>query len=795
MTCCNNSSFQHGWMTLLVIVSWMIIGLEGGGSSSNNMNYKMNAPFGLSIKGGSSSSSSSRSSSVDGSSSAPGGPSANGSTSNGKQPIRVAFQGEPGAYSEKALRELLGENVIAVPRSNFEACYKAVANRECEYACLPFENSLGGSIHENYDLMMRYDLTVVAEHECRVSHCLLAKHGVTHSDIKYCLSHPQALAQCDNFLRARGITPVPMYDTAGSAKLIMEGHTDRDLPDNCTPANTAAIASDLAGKTYKLNCLEKAIEDDDSNFTRFLLLGRTGVSQHLNKQMKTKTSIVFTLPNTPGALYKALACFSLRDIDFSKIESRPTSANLLNFLKFKSKLQYSQSDNSSNKKEQQKKGLPRFRYCFYLDFLASEWDDSAQHALQHLREQADFVRVLGSYPQKSRLVGTLQEQCNRRFISDDQNPSHQFTLPSDKEQTSPFKIGIIGYGAYGQYLGSRFAKASSNHQISCLDSLDMSKQAEQNGVTYYPSYEMSAFLKDLDVVVLAVPLVDFEETVASLPHNKLRGKLVVEVCPLCEHPKSILQQYFGGYKDIDILCTHPMFGPIGSTDNSIFSDDVNDIHHHNNDNQWDGQPMIYDKVYITDELRAARYLDIFSEARCQMVEMTSEQHDACTADAEFVTHLIGWLLVNSGSNAQTLLPPTPVASKEYASLCDVTDITSSDTFDLFYGMYKFNTRAKDYIDQLRQSLANLDRKLAAKEAYIAASRDMKNNDRQRLITEFKNLLQDTVIGNSDDTNIMAKTRTNDELLQSQQTITNKAEVTRINKSTKKGLGKSSSKDE
>jgi prephenate dehydratase len=170
--------------------------------------------------------------------------------------LRVAYQGEPGAYSEKSTRELLGDNVVAIGKPNFEACFRAVAAMEVDYCCLPIENSLGGSIHENYDLMLRYDLTICAEHEFRVQHCVLAKEGVKLPDskndvgsgensedgttvAKYAISHPQALAQCDNYLRSLGITPIPTYDTAGSAKMIQ----DDDLPDRCTPENTIAIGT------------------------------------------------------------------------------------------------------------------------------------------------------------------------------------------------------------------------------------------------------------------------------------------------------------------------------------------------------------------------------------------------------------------------------------------------------------------------------------------------------------------------------------------------------------------------
>jgi prephenate dehydratase len=255
------------------------------------------------------------------------------STSSSILPIRVAYQGEPGAYSEKATRELLGDGVMAVAQPNFESCFQAVAvRRDCDFACIPVENSLGGSIHENYDLMLRYpSLSIVAEHEFRVHHCLLVSspHIRNKQDIRYAISHPQALAQCDTYLRTLGITPIPLYDTAGSAKLLADAaaaaaqshsSTNTDdtsssstssstttniLPPGCTPQNTAAIASDLAGITYGLHCLEKGIEDDDSNFTRFLLLGRQSVLQFLhNKQIPSKVmEICYTIIYTYKYIY------------------------------------------------------------------------------------------------------------------------------------------------------------------------------------------------------------------------------------------------------------------------------------------------------------------------------------------------------------------------------------------------------------------------------------------------------------------------------------------------------------
>jgi prephenate dehydratase len=378
--------------------------------------------------------------------------------------MRVAYQGEPGAYSEKSTRELLGDKVIAIGRPNFESCFRAVASMEVDYACLPIENSLGGSIHENYDLMLRYDLTICAEHEFRVQHCVLAKPGVKLEDIKYAISHPQALAQCDNYFRGLGITPIPTYDTAGSAKMIAEN----DLPDRCTTENTCAIASDLAGVTYGMNCLAKGVEDDDTNFTRFLLLARKGVTQYLTKSIPSKTSVVFTLPNTAGALYKALASFSLRDIDMTKIESRPTSASLLNYLKFRNQAQKSKDgdDNTSSERA----SLPRFRYCFYLDFLSGQLDANTENALSHLREQADYVRILGSYPAKSRLVGPVLDAAEElKTEAMDPNELSLSTLPSDEEDVKPLNIGIIGFGSFGQFLAARMTQ---KHKVSCMDEVD-----------------------------------------------------------------------------------------------------------------------------------------------------------------------------------------------------------------------------------------------------------------------------------------------------------------------------------
>jgi arogenate dehydrogenase (NADP+) len=236
-------------------------------------------------------------------------------------------------------------------------------------------------------------------------------------------------------------------------------------------------------------------------------------------------------------------------------------------------------------------------------------------------------------------------------------------------------------------------------------------------------------LHDLDVVVIAVPLVEFEDTVNALPVDALRGKLVVETCVLNSHPKAVLLRAFGNNPDIDIMSSHPMVGPAHFAPTSDEDPYVAST--------WDGRPMVYEKVRVVDFERCEKFLKVFQEAHCQMVEMSAEQHDASIADAEFVTHLTGRLLVE-----RQLLPPTPVVSKEYAALCDVADMTSGDSFDLFFGMFKFNDRARDHVTKLRENLSTLERQLAAREAYLEASAEIKNNDREWLLAETKLLLQE-----------------------------------------------------
>ncbi|HUP01489.1 MAG TPA: prephenate dehydratase domain-containing protein [Gemmatimonadota bacterium] len=281
------------------------------------------------------------------------------------RPLDVAIQGERGAFSEEAARALLRCPLRIVPSPDFPHMFSSVARHRAHVCLAPMENSLVGSIFQNYDLLLQYAFRVRGEVYLRIEHCLVAPVGTYLEDIRRVYSHPVALDQCQEFLRRHPeIEIVSTYDTAGSVQMLVDRQE----------TGAAAIAGAEAARKYSAKVLRSGIEDDPSNYTRFFLLSLA--DSDLDELAGTlapdrvgspKTSLVFHVENAPGSLHAALAVFAEREIDLTKIESRPV------------------------------RGKP-FEYVFYLDFYGSPAEPRAREALAALMKRAGFVQILGSYP-------------------------------------------------------------------------------------------------------------------------------------------------------------------------------------------------------------------------------------------------------------------------------------------------------------------------------------------------------------------------------------------------------------
>ena len=269
------------------------------------------------------------------------------------QGFDVGFQGEPGAYSQEAAVSFFGPTVEAGPFDTLEEVFKAVEDGTLPHGIVPVENSQVGSITRCYDLLLDSNVMVSGETLVRITHCLIANPGVPLEDIKRVYSHPQALGQCQGYLRQLDVEVIPAYDTAGSVRMIKE----EKMLDG------AAIASARAAEIYEMNILAREIEDNHNNTTRFFVLSK----QDSVPTGDDKTSIVFMLQHRPGTLYEALRVFAERGINLTKIESRPTRQK-------------------------------PWEYNFYLDFEGHRQDRMIGEALEKLRPLTLFLKVLGSYP-------------------------------------------------------------------------------------------------------------------------------------------------------------------------------------------------------------------------------------------------------------------------------------------------------------------------------------------------------------------------------------------------------------
>jgi len=270
-----------------------------------------------------------------------------------ERPLKVAFQGEMGAYSEVAVYKCFGVKVQPIPCKIFQEVFSRVDSGLADYGVLPIENSIEGSVNQVYDLLLTHNLMICGEVVVKVEHCLIGNPNSNLNRLKRVYSHPQALAQCSNFLERLKCEIIPTYDTAGSVKIVKE----RGLIDE------AAIASERAAEIYGMKILARDISNYPDNYTRFVTISKIDAPPSGND----KTSIIFSVRHAPGTLYDALGVFAKRGINLTKIESRPT-----------------------RKKP--------WEYIFYLDFEGHRNEPKCADALKELQDKTLFVKILGSFP-------------------------------------------------------------------------------------------------------------------------------------------------------------------------------------------------------------------------------------------------------------------------------------------------------------------------------------------------------------------------------------------------------------
>ncbi len=267
--------------------------------------------------------------------------------------VRIAFQGEDGAYSQEAIYETFGGETETLACAAFQEIFRAVQAGRADLGMLPIENSTAGAINQSYDLLLDYDLPIVREVAFRVRIALLVPPGTTLAEIRRVHSHPAALAQCERFIAEHGWEAVAAYDTAGAAKQLASNPM----------AGAAALASEIAARIYGLAVLARGVEDRADNYTRFFVIGR----QSPPRAKREKTSLVFATKHIPGALHACLGEFATRGINLTKIESRPDRQD-------------------------------PWHYVFYVDVEGHADDPVCRDALAGLRALTSFLKVLGSYP-------------------------------------------------------------------------------------------------------------------------------------------------------------------------------------------------------------------------------------------------------------------------------------------------------------------------------------------------------------------------------------------------------------
>lgn len=543
----------------------------------------------------------------------------------------------------------------------FEETHEALFQGNVDYAMVPIENSLGGSIHANYDQVLSgYEagIRVIGEYQLRISHCLLVLPGVKETDLKTVISHPQGLAQCRSYLQRLQLKAEPYYDTAGAAQALARKKCGFD------PKTTAAIASLRAGKEFGLVPLATDIQDDHDNITRFILIGKnynikTISSNQVRSHYKTSLAFAADADHQAGALAKCLQVFVLREVNVLRLESRPCPRDV--------------GVVGSNAQSS-------FKFIFFVDLEGALEDKPVSQAISHLKDICPLVRILGSYPAA---VGVSEpgraDKALKNIVLQDGG-----SIPMAPTDATKMKVGLIGYGTFGRFVARRLLYRG--HRVYITSRTDYSREVPTD---FKPNLDISWLLnQNIDVLVIATSIQSFESVISKIDFAKLNNCIVVDTLSVKQFPRKVLLEQKNS--SFGILCTHPVFGPQSGS------------------GTWKDLPFMYERVRLVNveqQKRAEMLIKFFADEGCRTIDMDCATHDTLAAETQFLTHLTGRVLEKQHCRRSAL------DTTGYTSLLSVMENTCKDSFDLFEGLYEYNDKAEKQMTLFKEAFDDISMRL------------------------------------------------------------------------------------
>ncbi len=407
-----------------------------------------------------------------------------------KNKIKVAFQGERGAFSEEAALKFFGKNVKTLAFESLDEIFNAVEKRKVDFGIVPVENSIEGTVRKGYELFLNYEVKPFAEVIHRISHCLISFPDETLKSLKVVYSHPQALGQCSKFLEKQKYKLVPFYNTAGAVKMIKEKKLK----------HAGAIASERAGKIYGMKILKRKIENNPKNYTRFLVITKDAKALPTGND---KTSLIFTLTHVPGSLFRALRVFAEKKINLTKIESIPIP------------------------------GRP-WEYNFLVDFEGHVEDKKVSLALEELKTQTTFLKIIGSYPK----ANFLRKEIPKIDIGLD-------------------KIAIVGAGGRMGFWFSQFFKERGIEVVGSDININSLKKLKENFQIKIAKSNKEA-IESVKFILISVPPQNFEEVCKEIAPFIKKDQIILDITSVKVKPVKLMHKYFKGNL---VLGTHPLWGP------------------------------------------------------------------------------------------------------------------------------------------------------------------------------------------------------------------------------------------